>query len=206
MPQTFVVLAVAAFLAACQPATTEPPPSAPAEPTPAPAPAPTPSVQPSATVITSEGWGDLRIGMTRAQVVAAAGEDAAPNAVGGADPESCDEFRPARAPEPVLVMIENGVLTRISLIRASDIKSDRGFGVGDTAAAVKAAYGAAAMAEPHKYEAAPAEYITSWSRGGGSGYVQDPAARGLVYEIGGDGKVKAIRAGGPSIQYVEGCA
>ena len=36
--------------------------------------------------------------------------------------------------------------------------------------------------------------------------VQDANARGLLYEVGGDGKVRAIRAGGPSIQYVEGCA
>ena len=62
------------------------------------------------------------------------------------------------------------------------------------------------MREPHKYEPAPAGYITVWSRGGGSGYVEDPDARGLVFEVGQDGAVKAIRAGGPSIQYVEGCA
>jgi hypothetical protein len=205
MIRSIAAVAAVALLAACQQPQTEAP--APAEPAPAPAPAPTPPVvQPSATVITSEGWGPLRIGMSRADVVTALGEDANPNAVGGPDPQSCDEFRPARAPESVLVMIENGVLTRISLIRPSDIKSDRGFGVGDTAASVKTAYGAAATAEPHKYEAAPAEYIMAWSRGGSTGYVQDSNARGLVYEVGGDGNVKAIRAGGPSIQYVEGCA
>lgn len=204
MIRSIAAVAAVALLAACQQPQTEAP--APAEP-PAPAPAPTtPVVQPSATVITSEGWGSLRIGMTKAELIAAAGDDATPNSVGGADPESCDEFRPARAPESVLVMVQNGVLSRISIIRASDIKTDRGFGVGDTAASVKAAYGAAATAEPHKYESAPAEYITAWSRGGGAGYVEDPAARGLVYEVGGDGNVRAIRAGGPSIQYVEGCA
>jgi len=56
------------------------------------------------------------------------------------------------------------------------------------------------------YESAPAGYITVWSRGGGDGYVENPDARGLVFEVGQDGAVKAIRAGGPSIQYVEGCA
>ena len=35
--------------------------------------------------------------------------------VGGAEPETCDQFHPARAPEGLLVMIENGVLTRITL-------------------------------------------------------------------------------------------
>src|SRR5690606_9967730 len=49
-------------------------------------------------VITADGWGPLRIGMTRDEVVAAAGDDANPDAVGGPDPQRCDQFRPARAP------------------------------------------------------------------------------------------------------------
>src|SRR5687768_12819211 len=48
-------------------------------------------------VITPDGWGPLRIGMSRTEVVAAAGEDANPDAVGGPDSSSCDEFRPAGA-------------------------------------------------------------------------------------------------------------
>lgn len=166
-----------------------------------------PSVASSTTPqLTAEGWGPLRIGMTRAEVVAALGQDANPEAVGGPDPASCDEFRPERAPEAMLVMIERDRLTRISLIRSSDVTTDRGYGVGDPGDGIAAAYGAEARREPHKYEPAPAGYVTVWSRGGGSGYVEDPNARGLVFEVGQDGAVKAIRAGGPSIQYVEGCA
>jgi len=60
-------------------------------------------------------------------------------AVGGPDPESCDEFRPERAPHGLLVMIQAGKLTRISLVELSDIKTDKGFGIGDAAAAIKAA-------------------------------------------------------------------
>lgn len=181
----------------------------PAAPAPAPAPAdpatPT-ALAPAGDVITAEGFGPLRIGMSRAEVAAALGEDSQPDAVGGPDPATCDEFRPAKAPEGLLVMIENGVLTRVSVVRNPAIKSDRGFGVGDTAAAVKAAYGPRALSSPHKYQDAPAEYVTVWSAGGGADYVQDPNARGLVYEIGSDGRVLAVRGGGPSIQYVEGCA
>ena len=55
--------------------------------------------EPGPTLLTAEGWDGLRIGMTRAEVVAAAGEDANPEAVGGPEPEMCDEFRPADAPE-----------------------------------------------------------------------------------------------------------
>ena len=162
---------------------------------------------PARLLLTAEGYGPLRIGMTRAQVVEALGEDSEPNAVGGPEPERCDQFRPVRAPQGMLVMIEDGRLTRISLIRGTSLKTDRGFGVGDAAAAVKAAHGAQAVATPHKYENAPSEYVTVWNGGPrGATYVPDPAARGVVYEIGGDGRVMAVHAGGPSIQYVEGCS
>jgi hypothetical protein len=159
-------------------------------------------------MLTAEGFGPLRIGMTRAEVVKALGEDDHPEAVGGPDPASCDEFRPARAPEGLLVMIEEGRLTRISLIDGAKVKTERGLGLGATAAEVRAAYGSAVQAGPHKYEEAPAEYLSVWAK--------DPpkderapapaTARGIVYEVGSKGVVQAISAGGPSILYVEGCA
>lgn len=189
------------MLAACGAPDPEPAqPAAPVEPA---APAATPA---TTNAVTAEGWGPLRIGMTRAEVETALGPDANPGAVGGPDPASCDTFHPERAPEGLTVMVENGVLTSIWLARAATLKTDRGFGVGDEAAAIKAAYGSAATASPHKYSAAPAEYITAWSSGGGAGYVQNPAARGINYHIGTDGRVQQVAAGGPSIQYVEGCA
>ena len=55
---------------------------------------------------------------------------------------------------------------------------------------------------PHKYAEAPSEYITVWS----TTDHQSAAARGIKYEIGPDGRVQSIAGGGPSIQYVEGCA
>lgn len=180
--------------------------NAPEEPASAPTPATgtlvTEPAAPAAGVLSAQGFGPLRIGMTTAEIEAAMGPDANPDAVGGPDPQSCDQFRPERAPENMLVMTQQGVLTSIWLTRTSDIPTDRGFRIGDSAATVKAAYGAAATVEPHKYEAAPAEYITVWS----SSDHTSPAARGIKYEIGQDGKVKGIAAGGPSISYVEGCA
>jgi hypothetical protein len=158
--------------------------------------------------LTAEGFGPLRIGMTRAQVVAALGEDSDPEAVGGPDPASCDEWRPARAPEGLLVMIEEGRLTRISLIDGSKVKTERGLGLGAAAAAVRSAYGSALRAGPHKYEEPPAEYLTVWAKDAPRDDKSEiPAtARGIVYEVGGKGAVHAIMAGGPSILYVEGCA
>ena len=99
-------------LAAC--GAPPPEPETPAEPAPAPAPTPGAPVS-AADKLTAQGYGPLRIGMTRAEVEAALGPDSDPEAVGGPDPESCDQFRPERAPEGVLVMVEDGVLARISV-------------------------------------------------------------------------------------------
>ena len=172
------------------------------------APPPGQAAPATAPVLTAEGFGPLRIGMTRAEVVAALGEDDDPEAVGGPEPESCDEWRPARAPEGMLVMIEEGRLTRISLIDESKVKTDRGLGLGATAAAVRSVYGPALRPEPHKYEEAPAEYLVVWAKGAPKDDRSEvPAAsRGIKYEVGGKGAVQTISAGGPSILYVEGCA
>ena len=139
--------------------------------------------------------------MTRQEVVAALGEDANPNAVGGADPAQCDQFRPQRAPEGMLVMVEQGRLTRISLSDPARVETEGGLSVGDSASAVSAHYGTRAVSSLHKYSPAPAGYLTVWTKA-------PPAsdARGIVYELGTDGRVEHIHAGGPSIQYVEGCS
>jgi hypothetical protein len=206
MIRSLLLTSAVLALAACGAPDPEPAaaPAAPASPPTSSAPAA--AAPTSANSVSAQGWGPLRIGMTRAEVETALGADSNPGAVGGPDPASCDTFHPARAPEGLTVMIENGVLTSVWLDRGATLKTDRGFGVGDQASAIKAAYGAAATASPHKYSAAPAEYITAWSSGGSAGYVQNPAARGVSYHIGTDGKVEHVAAGGPSIQYVEGCA
>lgn len=199
--KAFALLAVLA-LAACAPSSNEP---APAEPAPAAeTPAPSPAAAPD--VLTADGIGSLKIGMTKDEVVAAVGDTRTPDAAGIPDSD-CSEFQPQRAPDGLWVMIEAGRLTRITIGEMSAVKTDKGLGLGDTAGAVKGAYGAEAKATPHKYQGSPAEYITVWTGGPRAEInVQDEAARGIVYEIDGTGKVGAIHAGGPSIQYVEGCA
>lgn len=166
-----------------------------------------PAMAGPAIALTSAGWGPLTVGMTLAQITTAMGPDAEPELVGGPEPDMCDQFRPARAPRGVLVMTEANRLSRVSLIRPSTLVTDRGFGLGAKAAEVSAAYGAQAVSTPHKYNPAPAAYITVWSANPPrAGAPAGPAARGLVYEIDTSGRVQAIHAGGPAIQYVEGCA
>ena len=74
----------------------------------------------------------------------------------------------------------------------------QGIGVGATEADVKKWFGGF-REEPHKYEDAPAKYLTAPNADSG-----DPAVR---FEIGGDGKVKLIHVGmAPVLGYVEGCS
>ena len=161
-----------------------------------------PPAPPSASdsVLTPDGWGVLQIGMTRSEVVAAAGEDAHPEAVGGPDPASCDEFRPDRAPDGLLVMIRNGELARISITGNTGIVTSEGIGVGDPVTAVRQAYASELISSPHAFHSAPAEYLTMWK-------VQPPSpmARGIVYEVTDSGRVLRILAGDQSIEYREGC-
>jgi len=186
-------------LAACNPSAPATPAPEAAAPAAAPAPAPVP-----ANVLTADGFGPLRIGMTKAEVETALGADSNPGAVGGPEPEACDVFHPARAPDGLTVMLEDGRLSRITLMRASTIKAAGGLGLGATAAQVKAAH-ADAVVEPHKYVEG-AEYITVWAGQRPSvAYVQDPTARGVRYETDATGAVTMIHAGGPSIQLVESC-
>lgn len=150
--------------------------------------------------LTPNGWGPLTIGMTEEEVVAAVGPDANPDAVGGPEPEVCDVWQP-EGHEGMLLMFENGLLSRITLIRDSEIRTDRGVGLGATAEEVMALYGDEAESTPHKYSPPPAAYITFWQT---APPAENP--RGIVYEIGPDGTVTQIRGGGPAIRYVEGCA
>ena len=50
-----------------------------------------------ANALTPDGWGNIRVGMTRAEVEAAEGPDSSPNAVGGTDPAACPPFHPEQA-------------------------------------------------------------------------------------------------------------
>jgi hypothetical protein len=202
-----VVAATAVFLVACSPPAPEELDPATAQPDGSAAPV-GPATPADPDALTASGYGPLRIGMTRAEVVDALGEDSNPDAAGGPEPEFCDQWRPARAPDGVLVMIQNGMLTRVSVASPSTLKTDRGFGVGDSAETIKAAYGPLAVVEPHKYSAPPAEDIFVWMTGGpvDGAYVEDEAARGVRYEINSEGEVQMIHIGGPAIQLVEGCA
>jgi hypothetical protein len=69
-------------------------------------------------------------------------------------------------------------------------------GAGSTVGEVQAAY-PSALREPHKYNPEPAHNLIVWTEIG---------RRGLRFEIGVDGRVEAVHAGGEAILLGEGCS
>jgi len=158
--------------------------------------APPPAEAPAPT-LTPKGMGPLTIGMTDAEARAAVGAANIEGDTGTELSESCTEIKLKGEWPGIYLMIEEGKLSRISVGDASTLKTDKGIGLGATPAQVMAAY-PDAKSEPHKYEESPpAAYLTVWTT---------PDKEGTVFEVNGQGVVGSIHAGGPSIQYVEGCA
>ena len=161
----------------------------------APPPAAAPSA-PAASPLTPEGLGPIRIGMTDAEARAAVGGANIEIDTGTELSQTCTEIKLKGAYPGVYLMIEEGRLTRITATDDAAVRTDKGIGVGASAAQVTAAY-PGAVAEPHKYEEAPAQYLTVWTV---------PGKEGTVFEVNGRGVVGSIHAGTDSITYVEGCA
>ncbi|WP_395328004.1 hypothetical protein WBP06_12250 [Novosphingobium sp. BL-8H] len=156
----------------------------------APTSAPTATPGADANILALEGLADLRIG----EPVPAGSSWAERGA------QASDACRTVTSPDypGVYAIVEQGKVRRITVGQRSEVKLVEGIGVGASEADVKKWF-AGFRAEPHKYEAAPAKYLTAPNAKSG-----DPALR---FEIGHDGKVSAIHVGTmPALAYVEGCA
>ena len=151
--------------------------------------------QPPGWRLTPDGYGPVRIGMTRAQVSSALSIRLEGEAI--EDEEACIEMGAAQGYEGLYFMFEGGRLTRLSVGAPNRATTPRGIGIGATAAQVRRAYGPALRAETHTYHGRPAEYLTFWTR-------RDRA--GVRFETGPDRRVETIHVGSGSIQYIEGCA
>lgn len=137
-----------------------------------------------------EGLGDLRIG----QPVPTGGQWAERGAQTG---NAC---RTVTSPDypGVYAIVSDGAVRRITVGQRSDVKLAEGIGVGSTEKDVNGWFGGF-REEPHKYEPAPAKYLTAPNAGSG-----DLALR---FEIDTDGKVKLMHVGTmPVLGYVEGCS
>jgi hypothetical protein len=147
-------------------------------------------------VLTDSSYGDVRIGMTLAQLQAAIGT-LADTAKLNRDCDIVSASDPYRLPAGVSITQVNGRVARID-VENDSIATDKGIRVGDSEAKVKEAYGNALIVEPHKYIDGHYLEIKSGS--------DSATAKGVVYETDGK-KVTTFRAGfWDPVRWVEGCA
>lgn len=156
-------------------------------------------------LLTPDGFGVLKIGMTRAEVDAAIGPSPFVDEPGA---DECEFYTPVGAPDDLLVMLEGDALTRITVSGDVAARTADGVVIGDAMQPLKARYARTASWAPHVYAEAPAGYLTLWADGvrRDDGFYDGEGARGLVLEADSSGKVAYIHVGTPSIQYVEGCS
>ncbi|MGH6658112.1 MAG: hypothetical protein ACREBK_04620 [Sphingomicrobium sp.] len=150
---------------------------------------------PDPWVLTVDGLGPVRIGMTIAEVEKAIGGKLEGDAIESDD--ICVEKDSKAGPPGIGYMFEDKKLVRISIGEGSTILTPRGIGYGASAADVRRAYGAKLESEPHAYAGPPAEYLTYWTIKG---------KRGWNFETDEKRRVQVIFAGTQAIQYIEGCA
>lgn len=189
-------VALALLASACGPPEAGNPPVAsvkPAESNPASQAAPAPTR--AGPVISQDGFGPLKVGMTVAEAAQALGAPLEPAYEG--EEETCRHYGSAAAPKDVIFMFQDGRLTRVTAHLQSPAKTDKGLGLGAREADVRAAYGPALTIEPHHYVGEPAHYLTAWA---------DGRTRGVRYETDAEGAVTEIHGGDESIRLVEGCA
>lgn len=143
----------------------------------------------SAKILGLEGIGDLRIGQPVPKGSSWAERGA----------QTSDACRVVSSPDypGVYAIVEKGAVRRITLGQRSGVKLAEGIGVGASEAEVKKWF-AGFREEPHKYEDAPAKYLTAPNA--------RPGESALRFEINADGKVGLIHVGEmPTLAYVESC-
>lgn len=142
----------------------------------------------SRPVLTPDGLGPVRIGMSEAEAVRRFGMVS--TVVDG----DCHHIEfPDR---PFLSGIARaGRLASLLVFENPRVRTDRGLRIGSSEAAVRRAYGDALKVEPNAYEDPPAHYLTHWARPG----------RGVMYETDPKGVVTALHAGDETIGWTDGC-
>ena len=150
----------------------------------------TPSPRASGNLLALQGLGDLRIGRP-----VPAGSNWTERGAQASD--ACRTISSSDYPG-VYAIIEQGKVRRITAGQNSAVRLSENMGVGSTEKEVLKSF-PGFRAEPHKYVASPAKYLTAPNAASG-----DSALR---FEIGADGKVSLIHVGMmPVLGYVEGCA
>ncbi|WP_395648313.1 hypothetical protein [Terricaulis sp.] len=149
--------------------------------------------------LTVEGYGDMRIGMTLAEARTASGQALDAEALEPDAPGACSEQQYTTTDGDMLwLMFEGDKLVRITATNegGARTRTAQNVGVGSTDAEVRTAY-QNLVEEGSHYNAAPAHNLIAWTV---------PEQSGILFEVNEQGVVTAVHAGGPQIQYMEGCA
>jgi hypothetical protein len=162
----------------------------------APAPETAPIAESSAPVISAEGYGPVRIGMTIEEAAAALGQPLNPD-MDFDEPEFCQTLHigDQTAEGALRFMAQHGRITRISDYQEPDALTAEGLGVRSTDAEIRAAY-PGAIEQPAKYDDPPAHDLIVWTV---------PDESGIRFEINSSGTATILHAGDESILLVEGC-
>lgn len=157
-----------------------------------------PLAQAAPPVLTLDGLGPVRLGMTPKAVERALG---AKLDVGYPEDYSCGVGQRADSRDhDIRYMFDDGVLSRIDIGKAggapTDIRTAKGIGLDSSEDEIRSAYGPRIKMAPHPYLEAEGHYVT----------VDAPGhRRGFIFET-EHGRVTEFRAGTyPSLGYIEGC-
>lgn len=148
----------------------------------------------AAPTLSAEGYGPIRIGMSREDAAAAFGQTLLLN--GAADP-ACEGyvFEPGVGPEGMRFLALDGAIARISDHGSQNLLTDAGIAVGAGIDAVRTAY---AGAEESGVEDGPGRVLTAWRESG---------ALGLRFWFDGEGRVTEMAAGTrEALLLTEGCS
>lgn len=153
------------------------------------------TAQPQNWRLTPEGYGPVRIGMTRPQVERTLG--AALRGAGSVEDSSvCIETEARRGHPGITFMFERNRLSRVSAGDGSRATTPRGIAVGATEAQMRRAYPRGLRSQAHQYQDEPARYFDYWVS----------ATRGVRFATDERRRIQMIHVGNASIRYVEGCA
>ncbi len=144
--------------------------------------------------VTDSSLGDIRLGMTLAEMSASVGPLVDTTHL----KKACDYvslLNPNVLPQGVSLMVVKGKISRIEIENAA-IRTENGAGIGDSEDAVRKIYGQGVIIEPHHYM--DGHYLEAQSK--------ISASRGVVFETDGR-KVTTYRVGfWEPVRWVEGCA
>jgi hypothetical protein len=145
-------------------------------------------------VVRYDGFGPVRIGMTKVEAAAALGEPLVRTS--GAGDFECEYLHPTEHWNGVAFMFSRGRVARVD-VREGTTETDSSIRIGDQIAKVTKAYGRKVTITPHQYIPEPeGKYLTVKSSNG---------KRAIRFET-DNGRVVTYYVGRfPEVTFVEGC-